>query len=175
MEKIITTDRLILRAFTPQDAGQVEILAGEEQVARLTENIPHPYPDGLAEEWIKDNESLREKNNAFVYAITLKSSDTLLGAIGLTNTTHTQAELGYWLGLPYWGQGYCSEAGQSLISHAFEQLPFNQIRARALTKNVKSERVLLRLGFRSTSEILEKVKEDMDTVKYYVLDRNHSG
>ncbi|WP_252180422.1 GNAT family N-acetyltransferase [Endozoicomonas sp. 4G] len=157
MEPIITTDRLILRAFTPQDADQVQILAGEERVARLTESIPHPYPDGLAEEWINNNESLREKDSAFVYAITLKASGTLVGAIGLNNVTHTDAELGYWLGLPYWGQGYCSEAGQALISHTFEQLPFNQIRARTLTENTKSGQVLVRLGFRSTSEILELI------------------
>ena len=158
MDKTITTDRLLLRTFTLEDAVQVQTLAGEEQVARLTENIPHPYPDGLAEEWISSHESLREKDSAFVYAITLKSSGELLGAIGLNNASHTDADLGYWLGLPYWGQGYCSEAGHSLIQHTFEQLPFKQIRARALTKNTKSEQVLLRLGFRSTSEILEKVK-----------------
>ncbi|WP_422411770.1 MULTISPECIES: GNAT family N-acetyltransferase [unclassified Endozoicomonas] len=174
MEKTIATDRLILRAFTQQDADQVQTLAGEEQVARLTENIPHPYPDGLAEKWIKDQECLRETNSAFVYAIKLKSSSTLIGAIGLNNATHTEAKLGYWLGLPFWGQGYCSEAGQALLNHAFEQLPLSQIRARALTRNIKSQQVLLRLGFRSTSEILEKVKEDMDTVKYYVLNRSHS-
>ncbi|KEQ17927.1 hypothetical protein GZ78_09900 [Endozoicomonas numazuensis] len=171
MEKTIFTDRLHLRAFTLEDAQQVKTLAGEEQVARLTENIPHPYPDGLAEKWISSHEDLRENDSAFVYAITLKSSGELLGAIGLNNASHTNAELGYWLGLPYWGQGYCTEAGQALIQHAFGQLPFNQIKARTLTKNKKSEQVLFRLGFRSTSEILEKVKGELDTIKYFVIDR----
>ncbi|WP_062269693.1 GNAT family N-acetyltransferase [Endozoicomonas arenosclerae] len=172
MDKTITTDRLLLRAFTLEDSLRVKELAGEKEVARMTENIPHPYPDGLAEEWIGRHEILRENQQAFVFAITLQSNGELLGTVSLFNVSHTDAELGFWLGLPYWGHGYCSEAGQVLIAKGFEQLQLSQIRARTLTRNKRSEKVLLKLGFRPTSEILEKVKDELETVKYFALSRN---
>jgi len=107
----ISTDRLILRPFSLSDAARVRELAGEREVAEMTANIPHPYEEGMAEEWISNHADSLKNGMGVTLAIVLQPEGSLIGAIGLTlNKAHHFAELGYWIGKPYWNQGYCTEA-----------------------------------------------------------------
>ena len=143
----LETERLILRPLHPSDAKQVQLLAGDRQIAATTMNIPHPYPDGVAEKWISSNESAYLEGKRVIFAITLKNSDLLIGAISLVNIVKNhQAELGYWIGVPYWNKGYCTEAGEAVLHYGFKEKGLNRIHACYLSSNPASGRVLEKLG-----------------------------
>ncbi len=143
----LTTKRLRLRPFRLDDATAVEELAGAYSIAAHTANIPHPYPNGAAEEWISTHEEAFEKGKGMNFAITFKEKDTLIGAIGLfTKKQHRLGELGYWIGEPYWNRGYCTEAAREVVRYGFEDLGLNRIQARHMTKNPASGRVMEKIG-----------------------------
>ncbi len=101
----IETARLQLRPFELSDAAEVQRLAGEREIADTTSNIPHPYDDGMAEEWIATHQPELSEGKAVTYAIVRADSGQLVGAIGLTiDPALQEAELGYWVGKPYWSQ-----------------------------------------------------------------------
>src|SRR5438045_3014662 len=98
----IESRRLRLRPFALEDAPAVQRLAGAREIADTTLLIPHPYPDGVAEAWIATHAGAFEKGESASFAITLRTSGELCGAIGLgMQAPHRRAELGYWIGLPY--------------------------------------------------------------------------
>src|SRR5882724_11778597 len=79
----LKTKRLVLRPFELSDAPRVKLLAGDRDVAAMTLLIPHPYEDGIAEAWIGLHQERFENGQEIVFAITLKASGELIGAIGL--------------------------------------------------------------------------------------------
>jgi ribosomal-protein-alanine N-acetyltransferase len=146
-QPILETERLTLRPFQLSDAEQVEKLAGDKQVASTTLNVPHPYPEGGAEEWIATHESKYLEGKGVAYAITLKNSGELIGCISLAILVeHNQAELGYWVGVPYWNKGFCTEAGRTILEYGFKTMGLNRIHASYLIRNPASGRVMEKLG-----------------------------
>lgn len=143
----ITTERLLLRQFTQSDAPSVQKLAGDEAIAATALNIPHPFEDGMAEEWIATHQPDWEAGKAANFAIVLRQKPILVGAVGLSlNSANEEAELGYWIGKPYWGQGYASEAASAAIEFGFETLKLDRIYATCLRRNIASAKVLQKLG-----------------------------
>lgn len=141
------TPRLLLRPFTLADAPTVQALAGQREIAEHTANIPHPYEDGMAEAWIGAHQGAYERREAATFAITRKEDAELVGAVGLgINKSQRLAELGYWVGLPYWNQGYCTEAARQVLTFAFEELGLNRVQARHVTSNPASGRVMQKIG-----------------------------
>ena len=117
------TRRLILRPFSLDDAPEVQRLAGDPEISRTTLSIPYPYPKGKAEAWIVSREKRFKKGDGITFAIERKSDQALLGYIGLwLEQDHARAELGFWIGRPYWSQGYCTEAASEVVKHAFTSL-----------------------------------------------------
>jgi ribosomal-protein-alanine N-acetyltransferase len=146
-QPVLETERLIIRPFTIADAGDVKRLAGEREIADTTLNIPHPYEDGMAEGWIATHKPRFEAGSLCNFAITLKDSGELVGAIGLVITRRfDHAELGYWIGRPYWGKGFCTEAARAVIDYGFTHLNLNRIHASHFARNPASGRVMLNLG-----------------------------
>ena len=141
------TARLTLRPFTAADGPRVKLLAGERAIADTTGSIAHPYEDGMAESWIAKHAEGFEAGKSLHLAVTMTASGELLGAIGLTmSPPHRHAELGYWLGTPYWGRGYTTEAGGAMIRHGFTELGLARIYAHHLRRNPASGRILQKLG-----------------------------
>ncbi len=156
----LTTDRLNLRRFQLSDAPEVRRLAGDRAIAATTLNIPHPYEEGIAEEWIGKHGPAFEKDEAVSFAITVKQTGALVGAIGLHLVReHDRAELGYWIGEPYWGRGYATEAGRSVLGYAFEVLALNRVLARHFPRNPQSGRVLQKLGMKYEGRLRQHVKK----------------
>ncbi|MEM7020899.1 MAG: GNAT family N-acetyltransferase, partial [Pseudomonadota bacterium] len=146
-QPILATERLKLRGFQLADAPEVQHLAGEWEIADTTATIPHPYEDGMAEAWIETHPDRLENESALSYAITLADNEQLIGSIGLhINKRHDQAELGYWIGKPWWKGGYCTEAARVLINHGFEVLSLYRIHAHYMARNPASGRVMQKLG-----------------------------
>ncbi|MBC8193691.1 MAG: GNAT family N-acetyltransferase [Candidatus Marinimicrobia bacterium] len=143
----IKTDRLLLRGFQPSDALEIQKLAGALEVAEMTLNIPHPYLDGMAETWMENHQKDFESGEGLVFAMVDLKSDKLLGAVGLTITRRfNRAELGYWVGKPFWGQGFATEASTSVLAYGFEIIQLNKIHASHMTRNPASGRVMQKIG-----------------------------
>lgn len=101
----------------------------------------------MAEAWINSHRESFERGKALHYAIVLSQRDCLCGAIGLRiDIANIHAELGYWIGKPFWGRGYCTEAAQTLIRYGFTVLKLNRIYATHFVKNPASGRVMQKVG-----------------------------
>ncbi len=133
--------------MTLDDAAEVQQLAGDRDIAATTLLIPHPYEDGMAEEWISTHRDGFDSGRQVVFAIVLTTEKRLIGAIGLDfNQEHHRAEMGYWIGKPYWSQGYCTEAAEMLLRYGFSQLGLNRITAHHFASNAASGRVMRKIG-----------------------------
>jgi ribosomal-protein-alanine N-acetyltransferase len=167
---MISTPRLVLRRFRMDDAPLVQKLAGAPEIARNTLLIPYPYPDGEAERWIATHDSAMERGD-HAFAITL--DDALVGAIGLNaKLDHDRAEIGYWIGLPYWGRGYATEAARAIVKHGFEKLGLHRMYAMHFTRNPASGRVLQKIGMRHEGSLRHHLKKDgeyIDVEMYGIL------
>jgi len=143
----LETERLLLRPFRLDDASEVQRLAGAQEVAAMTLAVPYPYPDGAAEEWISTHEAAFERGEAVDFAVVLRERDELAGAIGLgLEREHDRAELGYWVGVPYWNRGYATEAAAAVLAYAFETLGLRRVYAFHFSRNPASGRVLQKIG-----------------------------
>jgi RimJ/RimL family protein N-acetyltransferase len=143
----LETERLGLRPFTLEDAPTVQRLAGEYEVASTTLSIPHPYPEGAAERWISTHQERYEQGEMVSFAIVRRADSALVGAIGLhLAPQHAHAELGYWLGKPYWNQGYASEAAAAVLRYGLTTLGLNRVHASHFTRNPASGRVMQKIG-----------------------------
>ena len=143
----LATARLVLRPFTLADAPDVQRLAGERDVASTTRNIPHPYPDSMAEQWIRTHQEHFAQGALVHFALVRRADHVLLGALSLRiNLPDGNAKLGYWIGKPYWNHGYCTEAAHAVVKYGFEVLGLHRMHASYLTRNPASGRVLQKLG-----------------------------
>ncbi|MDR6552609.1 GNAT family N-acetyltransferase [Paenibacillus qinlingensis] len=143
------THRLSLRLFKQSDAKMVQVLAGNVEVAGTTLSIPHPYPDGVAEAWIENTLRSLEKGDIYTFALVKKENDSLIGCMSLgVSKNHKRAELAYWIGQPFWGQGFATEAANRIVKFGFEELELNRIFAAAMTKNPGSYKVMNKIGMK---------------------------
>jgi len=154
------TRRLLLRPFVLEDAPEVQRLAGDHDIAATTLTIPHPYEDGMAEEWIKSHLGQFKEGKLVNFAIVLRETNGLVGAIGLNiRNEHESAELGYWVGKPYWGNGYCTEAATAVIGFAFDRLKLNRVFAEHFAENSASGRVMEKAGMKYEGYLRQVVKK----------------
>jgi RimJ/RimL family protein N-acetyltransferase len=159
-QPVLQTARLIQRPFTLADAPDVQRLAGDEAVASTTQNIPHPYEDGMAEAWIRALEPAFGRGALVTFAITRCEDGQLLGAIGLTLAReHERAEMGYWIGVPFWNQGYATEAASAVLGYAFRTLGLNKVYAQHLARNPASGRVMEKAGMSYEGLLRQHVKK----------------
>ena len=175
----LKTDRLMLRPFTATDAKDIQRLAGDEAIADTTLNIPHPYDIERAKEWIDSLHPQFEKGKRTVFAMIDCETDNFLGAIELRiDQRYQRGELGYWIGKPYWNQGFCTEAGEALLKYGVEVLGLNRIYASHLARNPASGRVMLKLGMTHEGRERQHVKrwdKFEDLVLYGVLAEEWKG
>lgn len=153
MRDIITSARLTLRHFTLADVPAMCPLIGNYDVAKMLARAPYPYAPSDGENWIATHPEARAAGTAYPYAIILTHSGEFIGGIGLHQTTRLEEiarakyEIGYWLGEPYWGKGYATEAGSALIAAFDEDLGPAPLVSGHFTENPQSGHVLEKLGF----------------------------
>lgn len=138
---VLKTARLVLRAPVRSDVPAIVALAGDRRVAENTARIPHPYSaaDGLAA-----IAAINQTGGETVFAIELDGE--LIGLCGL-DPRPDGGELGYWLGVPFWGRGYATEAAHAVIDYAFVELGHDVLQSGARVSNPASRRVLEKCGF----------------------------
>lgn len=154
----LVTARLRLRPLARSDSDQIVALAGERAVAEMTRLLPHPYLPEHAQQFLDTIEKQTAKGELPPWAVALAASDELIGVMGLRLVpADRSAELGYWLGRPFWGQGYATEAARAAVGHAFGKLHLNRVFATCMVKNPASRRVLEKIGLRPEGTLRQHI------------------
>jgi RimJ/RimL family protein N-acetyltransferase len=144
----IETERLILRPLHPSDAAYFARLLGPDPDAvRQMAQMPDPCTEEAAREWIE----ARLGPGGYVFAVLLRTGGEFIGVAGFGGPVDLP-ELGYWIGAPYRGQGYATEAIGGLIEYA-RQLGVPRIHADTFPNNPASVRVLAKAGFATTGDV----------------------
>ncbi|WDR04733.1 GNAT family N-acetyltransferase [Devosia rhodophyticola] len=150
LPKTINTERLTLAAPASAHAPDIAELANNYQVNRVLTRLPFPYLLSDAHFFI---DHLARADGEWAYCICLKGQ-----VIGVTSLRFSDAdvpELGYWLGQPYWGFGYGTEAARALVTAARDTGQIPALRSRALHSNIGSIHVLEKVGFSIVGEAPE--------------------
>jgi RimJ/RimL family protein N-acetyltransferase len=146
---VLEAKRLMLRTAVPDDAEAITALINDRRIAGNMVGVPHPYTLTDAEAAIAAAQGKPQ------FVITLMDG-RVLGGCGL-GAHAGYPELGYWLGIPYWGNGYATEAARTLIDFAFTDLECTELRAGASIRNPASRRVLEKCGFQWTGVTLQRI------------------
>jgi RimJ/RimL family protein N-acetyltransferase len=149
---ILKTERLTLRAPCRDDARIIAKLANDRRIAENTLRIPHPYGTGDAEQFIA-TVNAGDGETCFVAML----DGTPIGVCGLV-PREDGAEIGYWLGVAYWGRGFATEAARAVIDHAFGDLDHDTLQSGARVSNPASRRVLEKCGFQWTGVRLCRIR-----------------
>ncbi|MBE4731071.1 GNAT family N-acetyltransferase [Vibrio parahaemolyticus] len=168
MQQVIESERLILRPFSMSDAERVSELAGDKQISEMTANIPHPYTISDAENWIRTHAELFLSRKGIVYAIVLKESSELIGAISFPKLENGLGILGYWLGVPYWGCGYATEASKILISYSKRHYGLTRLKVMHLVGNERSKSVIEKLGVKYVGDQTNRMQGKGREVSVYI-------
>jgi RimJ/RimL family protein N-acetyltransferase len=151
---VLETARLILRAPRHEDVKALVALAGDRRIAENTARIPYPYGVADAEQFVA---SVNKRDGEACFAIVF--DDTLIGACSLDpRPDGDDVELGYWLGKPYWGRGFATEAVRALIDYGFGDLRHETLQAGARVSNPTSRRVLEKCAFQWTGVRLTRIR-----------------
>lgn len=139
------TQRLILRQWNIDDAFDLYKFASDPDIGIPAGWLPHTSVEN-------SREIIRSVLCApYTYAVCLKDNGRAIGSIGLHRNDiaedDDELELGYWIGKPYWGQGLIPEAAKRVLQYAFEDLKMNRVWCGHYEGNIKSRRVMEKLGF----------------------------
>jgi [ribosomal protein S5]-alanine N-acetyltransferase len=137
------TARLTLRSLSPEDAHRIAMLGGDWDVARMTGRIPYPYSEDAALHWVS---GLAEGEVVFG----IDHQGELIGICGYSPKGSGSADIGYWIGKPYWGQGFATEAAAALMSYGFSKGSVKRFACCVFADNPGSARVAQKLGFKAT-------------------------
>ena len=143
---MLETKRLLLRKWKESDAEECYRYAKDPRVGPIAGWPVHTSVE-ISRQVIRDILAVPE-----TYAIVLKETGLPIGSIGLHHNDlaekDDEAELGYWLGVPYWGRGIVPEAARELLRYAFEDLKLKRVWCGYYEGNEKSKRVQEKLGFK---------------------------
>jgi RimJ/RimL family protein N-acetyltransferase len=138
---VLETERLMLRRPTLADVTAITRLAGDRRIAENTRRLPHPYSQDHAIEFVRAITHTPETT------FLIEQNHTPIGMVGADWREPDAPELGYWLGVDYWGQGLATEAARAVIDFTFEQFEVAQMRSGARVANPASRNVLEKCGF----------------------------
>ncbi len=141
---VLESERLNLRAPHPSDIAGMTVWLGDYNVAKNMSRVPHPYDEGDAEAFIAGTQ---REGRHYAFSVVRRKDQVFMGGCGL-NEDGAGFEFGYWLGKPFWGQGYATEAAHRLVRFAFEELGLETVHAGWFHDNPVSGHVLAKLGAR---------------------------
>jgi 8-oxo-dGTP diphosphatase len=144
---ILDCDRIALRPLRRSDAPSIAALAGDKSVATRTASIPYPYTLEDAQAWVDQRLESDIHDHEIVLVLERRTDGALLGAAGLIlRDGGDPPSVGFWLGRPFWNQGYMTEAVRRLLDYAFDELGADAVWAEAFPDNAASIRVQEKLG-----------------------------
>jgi RimJ/RimL family protein N-acetyltransferase len=145
------TERLILRPPVAADAPAIAELANDIRVAGNVARMPHPYRVSDAEAWLAGL-ARRDPRQEAAFAIEHRQFG-LIGGLGFHPREGGGSELGYWLGHPFWGRGYATEAVTAALAWAKGDWRRNVVWAGHFAENRASGQVLVKAGFLYTGDV----------------------
>src|SRR5947209_20197546 len=155
MTDALHTDRLALRPIALEHKQAIIPLISDRQVARNLLRVPYPYLDHHFDEFVA---KISGSDTDAVFSIFIRDEERLCGGIGLhLAPEHNRAEVGYWVGLPFWGRGYATEAARAVVGYGFDQLKLNRIFASHFSGNDASGRVLQKLGMKPEGRLIKQI------------------
>jgi ribosomal-protein-alanine N-acetyltransferase len=153
----LQTERLILRSYRPSDIPSLVRLIGAREIAATTLRIPHPYNESHAQALLR---RFAKEDPVSHFGIFLRDTGEHCGGAGLNlDPDHDRAELGYWIGVPYWGRGIASEAVREVVRYGFETLGLHRIFANCYVGNDASIRILQKLGMKFEGRLRQHFKK----------------
>ena len=145
----LTTDRLVLTTPSLAHVPEMAVLANNQAIYAVLSRLPHPYDESHGRVFV---EEIARGPEEFAWSILLQGS--YIGTIGLHLLPGQAPELGYWLGQPFWGHGYATEAARAVVAAAREA-GYPALRSRALLSNAGSRNVLAKAGFSEIGEAID--------------------
>jgi RimJ/RimL family protein N-acetyltransferase len=139
---VLETERLVLRRPTLADVKAIARLANDRRIAENTRRLPHPYSPDHAIEFVRATADDRPET-----VFLIESNFVPIGMVGVDWREPDAPELGYWLGVEYWGQGFGTEAARAVIDYTFEEFDIEQLIAGARVSNPSSRNILEKCGF----------------------------
>lgn len=158
-----------------KDIPRMVEYANHPTVFKMTLNIPHPYQEKDAIRWLNMAIEGFEEKNHFIFAICKLSDDKFMGGIGLRlNTRFNHAELGFWLGEPFWNKGYVTEATRAILKFGFQEIGLQKIFAIHMIDNPASGKVMIKNGMIKEGTLVDHLKKDEKyiTVSQYRLTKD---
>lgn len=149
---VLATARLELRAPRRSDCNAIARLVNDRRIAANTARIPYPYAIEDAEQFVV---SVNKREGEACFVVTLDGTPIGMCSVDLREDG---LELGYWLGVAYWGRGFATEAARALIDHAFGNLEHETLISGARVNNPASRRVLEKCGFQWTGVRLSRIR-----------------
>jgi RimJ/RimL family protein N-acetyltransferase len=150
MSVLLETERLLLRPPRAADISHFMPLISDFEVSKNLSRVPYPYTEDDACAFIVKVAPGHAAGTDYAFAILLKADGLFIGMCGIHPSLDW--EFGYWLGKPYWGSGYATEAGWRVVNFAFDDLKAERVNAGWFHDNPASGRVLAKLGFRDAGE-----------------------
>ena len=147
---VLETERLSLRRPTLADVKAIARLANDRRIAENTRRLPHPYSQEHAVEFVRFT-AAEPRELAFL----VEHNFAAIGVVGINMAEPDAPELGYWLGVDHWGQGFGTEAARAAIDYFFEELSGEHLFAGARVTNPAS-RILEKCGFQWTGVELHR-------------------
>jgi len=139
---VLETERLTLRRPTLADVRAIAHLANDRRIAENTRRLPHPYQQDHAVEFVR---ATAAADGEIVFLIEQNYSP--IGMVGIDRSTQDAPELGYWLGVDHWGQGFGTEAARAVIDFFFEEFDAEHLISAARVANPASRNILEKCGF----------------------------
>src|SRR5712671_6223394 len=139
---VLETERLTLRRPTLADVKAIARLANDRRIAENTRRLPHPYSTDHAIEFVRATAN-DDRETAFL----IEHNHAPIGMVGIDARQPDMPELGYWLGLAHWGQGFATEAARAVIDFAFEEFDVEHLISGARVANPASRNILEKCGF----------------------------
>jgi len=135
-----------IRRVELDDAALIEQYASDARVAE-TSHVPHPYPRGGGRTFALSAVKEWQRNGDRTFAVVVDDAFAGLVSLMAINRLRSVAQVGYWIGVPFWGRGIASEALRQTVSFAFDDLGLEELGAGCLAENLASARVLQKNGF----------------------------
>jgi len=152
LDATILTERMSLRPLRHSDAGPMTLYASDRRVAEMLENVPHPYPPGAAEAFIKRVLAQATAEQVWALDATRSGRSEFIGVISLRDTREGVLQLGYWIGPPFWRVRYATEAVGAIVEALRAEGP-RRVEAQVVAHNEASARVLRNTGFSEIGSI----------------------